>query len=324
MDVRVHKESWALKNWCFWTVVLEETLESPLDCKEIKLVNPKGNQSWIFTGRTDDEAEVPILWPPDTKNWLIGKDPDAGKDWRQEEKGMTEDEMVGWHHWLNGREFEQAPGVGDGQGSLVCCRPWEQLSWTELRETECTHALQGMEQILVCPGTHLLLCPALWGLYMGGQVRNSPPFAPVTGLFMWMGWRGKGTEGRHSQCRSGCRLRLLFILWNERSLMDLALDDIQKFLKKQDLSFWVWPELQGHGCLEEEFTSPGENKGLHRTGSAWLNSAQDTACHHVIRPLSCVWWKRRLFFLSWPVIEEVCSSLAISFFRWTQSIMLGK
>ena len=101
-----YKESWAPKNWCFWTVVLEKTLESPLDCKEIKSVNPKGDQSWIVIGRTDAEAETPILWPPDAKNWLIGKDPDAGKDWRREEKGTTEDEMVGWHHWLNGHEFE--------------------------------------------------------------------------------------------------------------------------------------------------------------------------------------------------------------------------
>ena len=100
-----HKESWAPKNWCFWTVVLEKTLESPLDCKEIKLVNPKGNQSWIFIGKTD--AESPILWPTNVKNWLTGKDPDAGKDWRQEEKGMTVDKMVGWHQWLNGHEFEQ-------------------------------------------------------------------------------------------------------------------------------------------------------------------------------------------------------------------------
>ena len=95
-----YKESWALKNWCFWTVVLKKTLESSLDCKEIKLVNPKGNQSWIFIGRTDAGAETPILWPPDAKNWLIRKDPDVGKDWSQEEKGMTEDEMVGWHHPL--------------------------------------------------------------------------------------------------------------------------------------------------------------------------------------------------------------------------------
>ena len=102
-----YKESWALKNWWFWTVVLEKTLESPLDCKEVQLVHPKGNQSWIFIGRTDAEAETPILWPPDVKNWLIWKDPDAGKDWRHEEKGTIEDEMVRWHHWLKGHESEQ-------------------------------------------------------------------------------------------------------------------------------------------------------------------------------------------------------------------------
>ena len=119
-----HKESWARKNWYFWTVVLEKTLEGPLDCMEIKLVNPKGNQSWIFTGKTDAEAETTILWPPNVKNWLIGKDPDAGKDWRWEEKGMTADEMFGWHHRLDGPEFEQALGVGDRQGSLACCSPW--------------------------------------------------------------------------------------------------------------------------------------------------------------------------------------------------------
>ena len=100
-----YEKSWAPKNWCFWAVVLEKTVESPLDCKEIQPVRPKGNQSWIFIGRTDAEAETPILWPPDAKNWLIGKDPDAGKNWRQEEKGMTDVEMVGWHHW-NGHEFE--------------------------------------------------------------------------------------------------------------------------------------------------------------------------------------------------------------------------
>ena len=133
-----YKESWVLKNWCFCIVVLEKTLESPLDCREIKPVNPKGNQSWIFIGRTDAKAEATIIWPPDMKNWLIGKDPDAGKDWRQEEKGTTEDEMVGWHHWLNGPEFEQALGVDDGQGGLACCSSWgrkesdttEWLNWS--------------------------------------------------------------------------------------------------------------------------------------------------------------------------------------------------
>ena len=119
-----HKESRALKNWCFWTVVLEKTLESCLDCKEIKPVHPKGNQSRIFIGRTDAETEAPILWPPDGKSQLIGKDPDAGKDWRQEENRTTEDEMVGWHHQLNGHEFEQVLGDGEGQGGLPCCSPW--------------------------------------------------------------------------------------------------------------------------------------------------------------------------------------------------------
>ena len=115
-----HKEGWVSKNWCFWTVVLEKTLESPLDCKEVKPVNPKGNQSWTFIGRTDTEAEASIFWPPDVKSWLIGKDSDGRKDWGQEEKGATEDEKVGWHHWLNGHEFEQAPGDGEGQQSLAC------------------------------------------------------------------------------------------------------------------------------------------------------------------------------------------------------------
>ena len=132
-----YKESWAQKNWCFWTVVLDKTPESPLDCKEIQPVHPKGDQSWVF--RTDVEAETPILWPPNVKSWLIWKDPDAGKGWGQEEKGTTEDEMVGWHHWLNGHGFGWTPGIGDGQGGLACCDLWgckeldttEQLNWTE-------------------------------------------------------------------------------------------------------------------------------------------------------------------------------------------------
>ena len=133
-----HKEGSVLKNWCFQTVALEKTLESPMDSKEIKAVSLKGNQPWILIGKTDAEAEAPIFWPPDVKNWLIGKDPDAGKDWRREEKRTTEDEMVQWHHRFNGHEFEQAPGASDGQGSLACCSPWgrkesdmtEQLNWT--------------------------------------------------------------------------------------------------------------------------------------------------------------------------------------------------
>ena len=134
-----YKESWALKNWCFWTVVLEKTLESPFDSMEIQPVHPKGDQSWVFIGRTDVEAEITILWPPNSKKWLIWKDPDAGKDWRQEEKGTTEDEMVEWHHRLNGHELGWTLGVGDGQGGLARCSPWghkesdmtERLNWTE-------------------------------------------------------------------------------------------------------------------------------------------------------------------------------------------------
>ena len=131
------EERWA-QNWCFWTVVLEKTLESPLDCKETQPVLSKGNQSWVFVGRTDAKAETPILWPPHAKCWLIGKDPDAWRDWGQGEKGMTEDEMAGWHHQLDGHEFEWTLGVGDGQGGLACCDSWgckdsgttEWLIWT--------------------------------------------------------------------------------------------------------------------------------------------------------------------------------------------------
>ena len=128
-----HKEIWAPKSWCFVTVALETTLEIPLNYKEIKSVNHKGNQTWIFIGRTDAEAQSPILWPPDVKNWLTGKDPEAGKDWGQEEKRTREYEMVGWHQWLDGHEFEEAPGDGEGQGSLVCCSPWghKELDTTE-------------------------------------------------------------------------------------------------------------------------------------------------------------------------------------------------
>ena len=128
-----HKEGWALKTWCFRTVVLKKTLESPLDCKEIKPVNPKENQTWIFIGGTDAETEAPILWPPDVKTRLIGKDPDGGTDWRQEEMGTTEDEMVGWHHRLSGHEFEQTRGDCEGQGNLVCCSLWgrKELDTTE-------------------------------------------------------------------------------------------------------------------------------------------------------------------------------------------------
>ena len=134
------EESWTSKNWCFWNVVLEKTLEGPLDCKDIKPVHPKGDQPWLFFGGNDAEAETPVLWPPHAKSWLIGKDSDAGRDWGQKEKRTTEDEMAGWHHWLDACESEWTPGVGDGQGGLACCDSWgckesdttEQLNWTEL------------------------------------------------------------------------------------------------------------------------------------------------------------------------------------------------
>ena len=141
MDVRVGLwGSLSTKNWCFWTVVLEKTLESPLDCKEIQLVHSEGDQAWDFFGRNDAKAETPVLWPPHAKSWLIGKHSDAGRDWGQEEKGMSEDEMAGWHHWLDGRESEWTPGVGDGQGGLACRDSWghkesdttERLIWSDL------------------------------------------------------------------------------------------------------------------------------------------------------------------------------------------------
>ena len=132
-----HRDGWAPKNWYFRTVVLQKTPESSLDCSEIKPVNPKENQPWVFIGRSDAETEALIFWPPVEKNWLTGKDLHGGKHWRQEEKGATEDEVVGWHYWLKGHEFEQALGVGDGKGSLACCGPWghkesdttERLNW---------------------------------------------------------------------------------------------------------------------------------------------------------------------------------------------------
>ena len=148
------EEGWAPKNWCFWTVVLEKTLESPLDCKEIQPVHPKGDRSWEFFGRNDAKPETPVVWPPQAKSWLIGKDSDAGRDWGQEEKGMTEDEMAGWHHRLGGHEFGWTPGFGDGQGGLECCSSWgckesdttEWLNWAQLNWTSdyfcfCWHGI---------------------------------------------------------------------------------------------------------------------------------------------------------------------------------------
>ena len=160
------EESWAPKNWCFWTVVLEKTLESPLDCKEIQPVHPKGDQSWVFIGSTDAKAETPILWPPHVKSWLYGKDPDAWRDWGQEEKWSTEDEMVGWHHWLDGHESGWTPGVGDVQGGLVYWDSWgrkesgttERLNWTEAI----------MTLVIIPQWSHWIL-PKLWDVGRTGM-----------------------------------------------------------------------------------------------------------------------------------------------------------
>ena len=157
-----HKESWAPNNQCFWIVVLEKTLESPLDCKEIQPVHPKGNQSWIFIGKTDAEAEVPKLWPHDAKSWLTRKDSYSREDWRQEEKWITEDGMVGWHHWFKGNEFEQAPGDGDGQGGLACCSPWGH------KESDTTELLNWLNMPLL---TRRFESPFLqWRVYYSTQL----------------------------------------------------------------------------------------------------------------------------------------------------------
>ena len=164
-----YKESWVPKNWCFLIVWLEKTLESPLKCMEIQSVHPRGNQSWIFIGRTDAEAETPILWPPDAKNWLTGKYPDSGKVWRQEAKGLTEDEKVGWQHWLDGHEFEKVPKVGDGLGSLLCYSPWghkesdmtEWLNWSVFFKNNHLIFLQCYSLPLTLPPAWLgFMCPA--------------------------------------------------------------------------------------------------------------------------------------------------------------------
>ena len=159
------EEGWALKNWCFWTVVLEMTLESPLDCKEIQPVHSEGDQPWDFFGRNDAKVETPVLWPPHKKSWVIGKDSDAGRDREQEEKGTTEDEVAGWHHWLDGRESGWTLGVGDGQGGLACCNSWgrkeldttERLNWTELNWMRLVKE-PGIWKLMVS----VLWCPILW------------------------------------------------------------------------------------------------------------------------------------------------------------------
>ena len=145
------EESWAPKNWCVWTVVLEKTLESPSDCKEIQPVHSKGDQPWDFFGRNDAKAETPVLWPPHAKSWLIGKDSDAGRNWGQEKKGMTEDEMAGWHHWLDGLEFEWTTGDGDGQGGLVCRDSWGcRVGYDWATELNWTDTFFSAGQVLLC------------------------------------------------------------------------------------------------------------------------------------------------------------------------------
>ena len=211
-----YKESWAPKNWCFWTVMWEKTLESPLVSKEVQPVNPKGNHSWIFIGRTDAEAETLILWPPAMKSWLTTTDPDAGKDWRMEEKGMTEDEMVGWHHQLDGHESEQAPGVGDGQGSLACCSPWsrkesdmtEWLNWTELKILK-PHQWRSITVLLLatlfkCPRKHKWI-PNKHNAELEGEVR----FESLTLSFI--SYEGKvGPWGGMTcpRCQRSCRKKI--------------------------------------------------------------------------------------------------------------------
>ena len=179
------EESWMPKNWCFWTVVLEKTLESPLDCKEIQPVHPKGDQSWVFFGSTDAKAETPILWPPHAKSWLIGKDSDAGRDWGQEEKGTTEDEMVGWHHRLDGHEFEWTPGVGNGQGGLACCSSWghKESDWV----TELTSWLKWLERAF--PVVHIVKNPLavqetqVWSL--SSEYPLEEGMAPHSSILSW-------------------------------------------------------------------------------------------------------------------------------------------
>ena len=196
------------KNWCFW-IVLEKTFESPLDCKEIQPVLPKGDQSWVFVGRTDVEAETPILWSPEAKSWLIWKDLDAGKDWTQEESRTTEDEMVGWHHRLNGHEFEQAPGDGEGQGSLVCYRPWghKELDMTAQTEHQPTQLQVILPEIHV--GKSLFLRAWLQAhqlcLTLYDPMDCSLPGSSVHGLHLHVNlvasvpWTRKDLGGQHRQ-----------------------------------------------------------------------------------------------------------------------------
>ena len=194
------EESWVPKNWCFWTVVLEKTLESPLDCKEIQPVRSKGDQSWVFFGRNDAQAETPELWPPHVKSWLIGKDFDAGRDRGQMEKGTTEDEMAGWHHRLDGCEFEWTPGVGDGQASLVCCNSWgrkesdttEKLNWTELMLLCKEQFQEGWRFIVKSSGV------VIENAYLNPYLR--PLKFKVRWLLLWWKYLGVSVQHVKSKC----------------------------------------------------------------------------------------------------------------------------
>ena len=197
------EEGWVPKNWCFWTVVLEKTLESPLDCKEIQSVHPKGDQSWEFIGRTDAEAEMPILWPPHGKSWLIGKDPDAERNWGQEEKGTTEDEMAGWHHWLHGHEFEYSgswwwtgrPGVMQIMGSQRVGHDWAtELNWKWLSMhrgagfPEASHYVQLQEQRASLVAQKIKNVPAVWEtpvLSLGGEDPLEKEMATHSSILAW-------------------------------------------------------------------------------------------------------------------------------------------
>ena len=178
-----------LANWRFWTMVLEKTLENPLDCKEIQPVHPKRDQPWVFTGRTDAETETQILWPPHAKSWFFEKDPDAGRDWGQEENGMTEGEMARWHYWHDGHEFEQTPGVCDEQAGLVCCDSWgckesdttERLNWTELN---CTWLILSANKRLI----------------------------QKEGIYVYMGFPG-GASGKEPPCQCRRLKRYRFNPW---------------------------------------------------------------------------------------------------------------
>ena len=197
-----YKESWAPKNWCFWTVVLVKTLEGPLDCKEIQPVHPKGDQFWVFIGRTDVEAETPILWPPDANSWLIWKDSDAGKDWGQEEKGTTEEEIFGWHHRLDGHRFGWTSGVGDGQGVLTCCGSWdrkesdmaEQLNWTELNAWKWKVKAKSLSCVwlLATPWTAAYQTPLSMGFSRQEYWSGLPLPSPIHGwrefISFWCPW----------------------------------------------------------------------------------------------------------------------------------------